>query len=95
MSRKKDRPLYATIMRPNGTESTGEIPSRYKLLWKQVNDRDSEFFLTNPTITEYTRQYIPGEFWPLHPKAETVIVKRFGDKRARIPVGINGEMVGD
>ncbi len=84
----------ATTFRPGQKPKTQEIPSRFYQLGKMVNERDSDYFIKNPTTTQYTRQYIPGECWPEFPNgAYQVLVKRIGIRRVRVILDANGSLV--
>lgn len=50
------------------------LPERFGQIIEAVGQRDRKYFEENPTATSYTRLYVPGEFYPYHPKGDWVRV---------------------
>lgn len=40
-------------------------PPRFTQIIEAVSEKDARYFEQNPEATEYWRDYVPGEFWPM------------------------------
>ena len=63
-------------------------PPQFQEIVERVTARDREYFEAHPHETAYSRQYVPGEFWPVQfPQSTLVIVREIEPGvRARIPI---------